>query len=211
MQKTENSFITIKNNDICELVEKNSRFIAIAQFVECEIDVKKCLKRIKSEYSDSTHICYAYVIGNQSEYTKSCDNGEPAGSAGMAILDSIRKHNLTNALVAVVRYFGGKKLGVSGLFKAYSCSTSKVLDKIEKCKMVECVICECSFDYTEFPKIERYLRENNYSILFTDYLDKIIIKIAIPKYKKQYVIMEISSIVGMNFVKKELECMFIEN
>lgn len=110
-----------------EIVINKSRFIAYKFNLTSLDDVKTHLANLKNEHKKATHICYAYVfnIGVVSE--KCFDDGEPGGTAGYPILYVIKKKNLTNTLVAVVRYFGGVKLGAGGLTRAYTKAASSVL------------------------------------------------------------------------------------
>jgi len=108
--------------------DKGSKFISHAYHVANEEDVKHCLDKLRKEYFDARHHCYAYVLGLQSELSRANDDGEPGHSAGDPILGQIRSVELTNTLVVVIRYFGGTKLGVSGLINAYKTATSFALE-----------------------------------------------------------------------------------
>ncbi|WP_051296330.1 IMPACT family protein [Eisenibacter elegans] len=107
--------------------EKGSKFLAFALPVDSEEDVKQHLAALKKQYYDARHHCYAYCLGEQAEHYRANDDGEPNHSAGDPILGQIRAHQLTNTLVVVVRYFGGTKLGVSGLIQAYRTAASEAL------------------------------------------------------------------------------------
>ena len=99
--------------------EKRSKFIAMALPVHTVDEVKTMLDTYQKKYYDARHICYAYMLGAERKDYRSNDNGEPSGTAGKPILGQINSHNLTDILVIVVRYFGGIKLGTSGLITAY--------------------------------------------------------------------------------------------
>ena len=120
---------TIKIPARFKFKEKRSEFIAFAEPISSEAEVRKILQKYKQKFPDARHICYAYVIENK-EY--SSDAGEPKGSAAQPILSAIKKENLTNVIVVVVRYFGGVKLGVRGLINAYGYAAQKVLEQTEK-------------------------------------------------------------------------------
>lgn len=112
--------------------EKGSKFIALATPVSSLSEVREILEEIRQVYHDARHHCYAYVLGpDQSEY-RANDDGEPNHSAGDPILGQIRANNLTNILVVVIRYFGGTKLGVSGLINAYRTAASEALKDATK-------------------------------------------------------------------------------
>lgn len=99
--------------------EKMSRFLAFAFPVRSAVEARETIARVANEYHDARHVCWAYMIGADCKEYLSSDNGEPSGTAGKPILGQIRSAQLTNIVIAVVRYFGGIKLGTSGLIVAY--------------------------------------------------------------------------------------------
>ena len=105
---------------ICELIINKSRFIGIMQPLSCEQDITNTLSQLKLEHKKATHICYAYVYSVDKVLEKCSDDGEPKGTAGAPIMNVIKKRGAKNVLIAVVRYFGGIKLGAGGLVRAYS-------------------------------------------------------------------------------------------
>ena len=113
------------------LKEKGSKFIGFAFPVESEKDVKSALSKIKEEHLKATHHCYAFRLGITGENYRANDDGEPSGSAGLPIYNQLLAHNLTEILVIVVRYYGGTKLGVSGLVKAYKETAKLTLESSE--------------------------------------------------------------------------------
>lgn len=115
----------------CELIEKKSRFIGYIFDVSNQQEVTQILEQLKKEHKKATHVCYAYKILCGQEIVKFSDDGEPSGSAGRPILNVIEKTKLENVLVVVVRYFGGIKLGVGGLFRAYTKSASMVCEMVK--------------------------------------------------------------------------------
>lgn len=114
--------------------DNGSRFIALAYPVETEDEVKMLLDGLKKEYHDARHHCYAYRLGLDGERWRANDDGEPSGSAGRPILGQIDSAGLSDILVVVVRYFGGIKLGIPGLIRAYKTSTA---DALSQAKVVE--------------------------------------------------------------------------
>jgi uncharacterized YigZ family protein len=108
--------------------EKGSRFLAFAAPVRTETEVKELLEKLKKQYYDARHHCYAYVLGPAGAQYRANDAGEPNHSAGDPILGQIRSRGLTDVIVVVVRYFGGTKLGVSGLIHAYRTAAAEALD-----------------------------------------------------------------------------------
>jgi uncharacterized YigZ family protein len=126
------SYTTIKSavRDIL-LKEKGSKFIGFAFPVNNEKELKTALEGLKTEHPKATHHCYAFRIGINGENYRANDDGEPSGSAGLPIYNQLLAHNLTNILVVIIRYYGGTKLGISGLVKAYKESTKITLEETE--------------------------------------------------------------------------------
>ena len=114
-----NRFKTIYKPSEIEIIEKKSRFIGHAFPVECEATALKHLEDIRKIHNRANHNCFAWQIGDADQNTRQSDDGEPAGTAGMPILDLLRKENIKNTLVIVTRYFGGTLLGTGGLVRAY--------------------------------------------------------------------------------------------
>lgn len=111
------------------LKEKGSKFIGFAFPVADESELKQALEKIRTEHPKATHHCYAFRMGLQGENYRANDDGEPSGSAGLPIFNQMLAHEITNTLVIVVRYYGGTKLGVSGLVKAYKESAKITLEE----------------------------------------------------------------------------------
>ena len=141
--------------------EKGSKFLAFAIPVKSEAEVKAHLERIKKEYFDARHHCYAYILGFDKAAYRLNDDGEPSGTAGRPIHGQLLSKDLTNTLVVVVRYFGGVKLGVSGLLNAYKSATK---DALENATIVEKSINEVfnlQFDYSLMNDVMRVLKDEN--------------------------------------------------
>lgn len=113
------------------LKEKCSKFIGFAFPVNNELELKKSLEKIRVQHPKATHHCYAFRLGITGENYRANDDGEPSGSAGLPIYNQLLAHEITNILIIVVRYYGGTKLGVSGLVKAYKESAKLVLEEAE--------------------------------------------------------------------------------
>ena len=144
--------------------ERSSKFLAYAYPVESEEEVKELLDALHKEYYDATHHCYAYRLGAQGEVFRANDDGEPSGTAGKPILGQLLSADLTNCLVVVVRYFGGTKLGVSGLIQAYKESTAEVIavSKIVE-KTVDRVV-DIAFSYISMNDVMRIIKEEQPTI-----------------------------------------------
>ncbi len=146
------SYFTVKNPGCAEIVEKKSRFIATVRPVSSEAEAVAFINEIKQKYWDARHNVYAYILreNNIQRYT---DDGEPAGTAGVPVLDMLKKEGLTDIAVVVTRYFGGILLGTGGLVHAYSKSAREGVISAEKVEMVLCSGMEIDMDYTLHGKI----------------------------------------------------------
>ena len=147
---------SIKNSVENTMIIKKSKFICKLYKIDNIVEIKNILETISKEYNDATHICYAYVI----EGVEKCsDNGEPSGTAGLPILNVLKKNNLDHILAIVIRYFGGIKLGAGGLTRAYSNSVIETLSKDNIIKLVKGYYIEIEFDFSK-KKIVDYILKN---------------------------------------------------
>lgn len=138
---------------------KKSEFICTLIPVSSLDEVNDNLSLIRKKYYDATHNCYAYILGNKGEIVKCSDDGEPSQTAGVVILEALKKNELTNILAVVTRYFGGIKLGAGGLVRAYASSTSLAIQTIEKQKIEDCQELTIEVSYPNYNLIEKYLKE----------------------------------------------------
>ncbi|NCE72418.1 YigZ family protein [Odoribacter sp. Z80] len=145
--------------------EKGSRFIALAYPVRQEEEIRTIVAAIKEKYYDARHHCYAWRLGADKKLFRANDDGEPSSTAGKPILGQIQSHDLTDILIVVVRYFGGIKLGVSGLINAYREATA---DALQNAVMVEKTVNEVlrvRFNYPVMNDVMRIVKETNPEIL----------------------------------------------
>lgn len=161
----QDSFLTISKTSEGLYKEKGSKFIARAIPVESEEEVKKHQEELRKEFYDARHHCYAYVLGHEGKEVRANDDGEPNHSAGDPILGQIRSKELTNTLVVVIRYFGGTKLGVSGLIHAYKTAASEALDanKTEQRLITQKV--NFRFPYEEMNEVMKLVGEFEMKVL----------------------------------------------
>lgn len=147
--------------------DKNSKFFGYAFPVQTEDDVKDCLEILKKQQHAARHFCYAYQIGIQEPdlYYRANDDGEPNNSAGMPIYGQIQSFEVTNILIVVVRYFGGVKLGVSGLINAYKTTAQLVLENSNIVTKTITVTYSITFDYKNMNKVMRIIKEKNLNII----------------------------------------------
>jgi uncharacterized YigZ family protein len=145
--------------------EKNSKFFGYAFPIQSEDEVKPIIDSLRKQHPTAGHFCYAYQIGTDSITYRANDDGEPSNSAGMPIYGQIQSFCVTNALIVVVRIFGGVKLGVGGLISAYKTTAQMIL---ETCEIVEKTIdlhFIISFDYVNMNKVMRVIKEKKLEIV----------------------------------------------
>ena len=141
--------------------EKRSKFLAFAIPVQSTDDVKREVEAYQKKYYDARHVCYAYRLGERRELFRANDNGEPSGTAGKPILGQIDSRELTNVLVIVVRYFGGIKLGTSGLIVAYKAAAAEALDATEHIEKTINEEITLKFSYPLLNDVLRIVKEEN--------------------------------------------------
>jgi hypothetical protein len=139
--------------------EKRSKFLAFAHHVTTENEVKELLQAYKKRYYDARHCCYAYMLGADRSVFRANDDGEPSSTAGKPILGQINAHELTDILIVVVRYFGGTKLGTSGLIVAYRTAAAAAIENAQiETRYVEDII-DYSFTYPLLNEVMRVVKE----------------------------------------------------
>ena len=166
---------TIKNNSIKEITIKNSKFITLLYKVYSLEDIKNTLVNVKTLYPNATHYCYAYILNNEK---RSSDDGEPSGTAGTPILNILESNNLNYILAVVIRYFGGIKLGSSGLIRAYSRSVKEAIKENILTKLIEGINVNITFSWSNIKQIDYLLKDQ--LINKKEYLDNITYNISIP-------------------------------
>ena len=155
------SYLTIEKYTEAIYKEKGSKFLAFAYPVTTQDEIKQILADLRKKYYDATHHCYAYILGFDKEEFRMNDDGEPSSTAGKPIYGQLLSNNLTNVLVVVVRYFGGTKLGVSGLIKAYKTSTQVCLESAVIVEKKVMRLYEISFGYDKMNAVMSFLKQMN--------------------------------------------------
>jgi uncharacterized YigZ family protein len=180
MSVEDNSFWLPEKTGQALYKSRNPKFIGIASRVSSTEAGKEKLREIKTTYPDATHVCYAWVLGDSGSVQMAADAGEPAHSAGTPILNSIRSSGLVWTLVAVVRFYGGSKLGVPGLIEAYSESARlALLDAGKKNELPQFEI-ELRFFYPSMPLIEKIIHQFQAEILSKDFQESCRFSLSIP-------------------------------
>ena len=173
--------ITIKEEHQIENIINKSHFIAHIRPVQNEEDAKAFINEIKSSHKDATHNCSAYTIGSEMNIQKANDDGEPSGTAGVPMLEILKKLEIHNACVVVTRYFGGIKLGGGGLIRAYSGAVRDVIYDIGRVELREAVPVTITISYDLTGKFEYELASARYMLRNQFYTDKVSYQIDVVK------------------------------
>lgn len=179
-------YTTIDHPATAELTVERSRFIGHCREVATEAEAKAFIAQIREEHSQANHNCYAYRIGpgaNPLEYYN--DHGEPSGTAGKPILGAIQRLNLTNVVVVVTRYFGGKKLGVRGLIEAYGQAATLALNQAGTAIRVPKFTATLVYNYSEHSLVLHRLQQAEAEVLNTEYAEVVKLVITIPFANEQ--------------------------
>ena len=171
--------------------EKRSKFLAFAIPVLTVEDVKREVEAYQKKYYDARHVCYAYRLGERRELFRANDNGEPSGTAGKPILGQIDSRELTNVLVIVVRYFGGIKLGTSGLIVAYKAAAAEELDATEHVEKTINEEITLKFSYPLLNDVLRIVKEENPRIVEQVFDNECVVRLSIrlsrmPRLRERY-------------------------
>src|SRR4051812_46989094 len=158
------SYYTVKGNGEHEIVIQKSRFISHVARAETEEAAQAFIQKIKKENWNATHNCSAYLIGEHDHIQKANDDGEPSGTAGVPMLEVLKKRGLKDTVVVVTRYFGGIKLGAGGLIRAYGGSVSEGLSALGVVERTLMQVVHTEINYHWLGKVEHALRESPYQL-----------------------------------------------
>lgn len=180
-----------------------SKFLSFAEPCNSAEEAKEIVAMYKKEYFDARHVCWAYMIGHQRLEFRSNDDGEPSGTAGKPILGQINSFNLTNIVVIVVRYFGGIKLGTSGLIEAYRTAAAEALSAAEIVeKLVEDTL-EVYFEYPLMGEAMRIVKEEGAKVLVQDFTIDCRLKLSLRKSLMPKMRTRFENILGIKIIEKE--------
>lgn len=200
-----NSYKTVLKESETLIIEKKSKFISHVKPVGCEEEALEYLNEMRSRYSDATHNVYAYVIDENNIFRYS-DDGEPSGTAGMPVLDAIRKQGLVDVVVVVTRYFGGTLLGTGGLVHTYGASASKGLEESEIITRVMCDVISVKLDYNLAGKLQHKIASDGTILEDTIYTNDVELIICSPLGETDRLISEITDLTN-----GRAECVIKEN
>ena len=175
-----------------EKEKKKSRFIANFKEIESEEEALAFIGKIKKQYWDARHNCYAFVAGENHNLQRCSDDGEPAGTAGRPMLDVLLKEDIHNAAVVVTRYFGGTLLGTGGLVRAYQRAVQEGLSHSVIIEKVKGRSLKIDSDYNGIGKIQYILAKNQITAMDASYTDKVAIHVMVPVEKLEALKQEIT-------------------
>lgn len=178
--------------------EKMSKFMSFASPVSTPAEAKAFISGIASEYHDARHVCWAYMTGEDRSDFLSSDNGEPSGTAGKPILGQINSFNLTNVAIAVVRYFGGIKLGPSGLITAYRTAAREAIENAGVVEAVKKVSLSFDFPYLVMNDVMKLVKKMQVDIASQSFDNLCSMTLTMPRSLKPRVASALSDIEGTN-------------
>ena len=176
---------TVKGSGEAQIEEKKSKFIGAVLPVQDEAAANAFILSVKKKHYNATHNCFAYSIGLNEEFVKANDDGEPSGTAGMPILDIIRKKKIKNCAIVVTRYFGGTLLGTGGLVRAYSKAAKEGILAAGILMRILCVKYELLLDYHDFGKVQYEMEGARYRIANIDYAENVKLTALIEVQRKE--------------------------
>ncbi|UXO87652.1 YigZ family protein [Bacillus safensis] len=205
-----NRYLTVKSRGEHEIVIEKSRFICHIQRAVSEEEAQAFIQSIKKQHWNATHNCSAYLIGEHDLIQKANDDGEPSGTAGVPMLEVLKKRKLKDTVVVVTRYFGGIKLGAGGLIRAYGKSVSEAINHVgmvERCLMRTM---HTTIDYTWLGKVENELRASSFQLKEIHYAEDVIFETDVEETQTEQFIEWMTELTNGKSVTKEGELIYLE-
>ena len=175
--------ITIKTDFINEEEIKKSRFICHLKRISTEEEARDFIAKIKKEHWKANHNCSACTLGNRQEIQRSSDDGEPSGTAGVPMLEILKKKEIINGCAVVTRYFGGIKLGAGGLIRAYAGSVNHAIEEVGLVQIVNQRELILKLDYSLYDSVQRFLLTQNLQISDSEFLSEVTVRCFIDEEK----------------------------
>ena len=200
------NFKTIADGEIFSAAYEvnKSKFLAHVAHVDSEEAAREFVQMIRKKYFDATHNCSAWVLGERGDKQKSNDDGEPGGTAGNPILETIKKNDLTNCAIVVTRYFGGIKLGAGGLIRAYSHTAALGIANSKIVRMTTFKRLSLTLEYNFLATVENYLRNKKIRVVSTDYADVVTLELLILPAQVERFLTELNELTAANYLCEEL-------
>jgi uncharacterized YigZ family protein len=177
----DDTYLTIEKPAVGDFRDRGSKFLAFAYPINSESDIKPLLAQLRTEHPKANHHCWAMRLGIDRSVFRINDDGEPSGTAGRPILNTLLSKNISNTLVVVVRYFGGTLLGVPGLINAYKTVTEEALKVATIIEKTVNDVYTISFDYSHMNEVMRIIKDDDLTILEQQFDNTCLVKIEIRK------------------------------
>lgn len=197
------TFKTVKETAKGLFTEKKSKFISFAIPVQTVDDAKLEIEKYRKEYYDARHVCWAYMLGHEREEFRANDDGEPSGTAGKPILGQINSNELTNILIVVIRYFGGVKLGTSGLITAYKEAAIEAINSAEIIEKTVDMEVSFQFEYPFMNDVMKIVKDLEPTILAQEYDMDCGMSLRIRKGLYDQLISRLEKVESLHFPQKD--------
>ena len=188
---------------------KKSKFIAHVKHVETEEEAREFVQQVKKKFFDARHNCSAWVLGENGDKQKSNDDGEPGGTAGNPILETVKNNLLTFTAVVVTRYFGGIKLGAGGLIRAYSHTAALGISAAQIVEMKTFQKISLTLEYNFLATVENFLRQKKIRVESSDYAEDVTLKILVLPEEVENFLSELTELTAANFLSEVEEKILI--
>ncbi len=205
-----NRYLTVKSRGEHEIVIEKSRFICHIQRAVSEEEAQAFIQSIKKQHWNATHNCSAYLIGEHDLIQKANDDGEPSGTAGVPMLEVLKKRKLKDTVVVVTRYFGGIKLGAGGLIRAYGKSVSEAINHVGMVERSLMRTMHTTIDYTWLGKVENELRASSFQLKEIHYAEDVIFETYVEETQTEQFIEWMTELTNGKSVTKEGELIYLE-
>ncbi len=181
-----------------------SKFLAHIRHVDDETSAREFVQAVKKKYFDATHNCSAWILGERGDKQKSNDDGEPGGTAGNPILETLKKNSLTDCAAVVTRYFGGIKLGAGGLIRAYSHTAALGVAASKIVEMTAFRKLSLTLEYNFLATVENFLRNKKIRVANTDYADVVTTEVLLLPADVEGFLSELNDLTAANFLCEEV-------
>lgn len=207
-------YYTVKQSGSHEVIIQRSRFIGHTKRVHDEKETQDFIHSIQKKHHNATHNCFAYIIGEHDQFQKANDDGEPSGTAGVPMLEVLKRLSLKNTAIVITRYFGGIKLGAGGLIRAYSSVTSDTIKTIGIVRRERMQGFAVQIEYPLLGKVENYLKQSAYIVEHINYLDNVELSVYAPieqqvQFKKELINVTNGQVTihksGQKFIEKQID------
>lgn len=198
---------TLENSSTGFYKEKGSKFLAFAIPCKTEAEIKEHIQQLRKEHYQAVHVCSAFRLGSDKKHYRASDDGEPSNSAGAPILGQIQSFDLTNILIAVVRYYGGVNLGVGGLIHAYRTASKEALENATIIELEDEVLISIRYSYDEMPQVMGILKNSPAKIILQDFQLSCKLDIQVPVSELKI----LEQISELNLLLPEEKHIIIEN